>query len=100
MATPPYNPYKNPTTAVLIAAIGGLVGFSGIGHIYVGKIMKGILLLVAGLILFGVGIVLFGAGGFLMVIGYFALWIWQIFDARKLANQFNEYYQINQKPPW
>jgi predicted RNA-binding Zn-ribbon protein involved in translation (DUF1610 family) len=32
-----YNPYKNPTTAALIAIIGGIPGFLGIGHIYTGN---------------------------------------------------------------
>lgn len=101
VTTPPYNPYKNPTTAVLIAAIGGIFGISGIGHMYVGKIMKGIIILIAGFILAAVGALTVAMYiGIPLLIGYLALWIWQIFDARKLANQFNEYYQTNQRPPW
>src|SRR5438093_5107104 len=52
-----YNPYKNPTTAALMAIIGGIFGFMGIGHIYAGKIGKGIFILIAGIVLFIVGIV-------------------------------------------
>ena len=92
----PYNPYKNPTNAVLIAAIGGLFGFSGIGHMYVGKVVKGIVILVGGLVLFVLGFFTIGVTFVL----YFILWIWQIFDARKLANQFNESLQNSGKQPW
>jgi TM2 domain-containing membrane protein YozV len=96
-----YNPYKNPTTAVLIAAIGGLFGVSGMGHMYVGKVTKGILILVAGLILAVVGgLTAAFLVGIPLLIGYLALWIWQIFDARKLANQYNEYLKTNGKQPW
>ncbi len=44
-------PYKSPGTAMLIALIAGIFGLLGIGHIYVGKLRRGILLLVGGLAL-------------------------------------------------
>ena len=109
-----YNPYKNPTTAALIAIIGGIFGFPGIGHIYVGKLAKGILILVSGIILFVVGLIALMAGaalgpvgfaagamlGIILMIAYVAIWIWQIFNARSLAKQFNEYVKVHGKEPW
>src|ERR1044071_4397442 len=45
-------PYKSPGTAALIAFIGGIFALPGIGHIYVGKVGKGIGILVGGLFLY------------------------------------------------
>ena len=33
-------------------------------------------------------------------VAYFVLWIWQIFNARKLAKKFNESVHTNGKEPW
>src|SRR5688572_23851644 len=44
-------PYKSPGTAALIAFIGGIFGLQGIGHMYVGKVGKGIGILIAGIII-------------------------------------------------
>ncbi|HJU80004.1 MAG TPA: hypothetical protein VJ599_10630, partial [Nitrososphaeraceae archaeon] len=44
-------PYKSPGTTALIAFLGGLFALPGIGHMYVGKVKKGILILIGGLIL-------------------------------------------------
>ena len=38
---------------------------------------------------------------FILGITYFVLWIWQIFNARKLAKKFNELVRTNGgKEPW
>jgi uncharacterized membrane protein YvbJ len=39
---------KNQRTAVLIALIVGFLGFEGIGHLYIGKSHRGIILLLIG----------------------------------------------------
>src|SRR6187402_3717934 len=44
-------PYKSPGTAALIAFIGGIFTLPGIGHIYVGKVGKGIAILILGVVL-------------------------------------------------
>jgi len=120
-------PYKSPGTAALIAFVGGIFALPGIGHIYVGKVGKGIGILVGGLILYIlmiVSIVLamtplsdYSQYGrteplasdvmvYLMVplivlsIGYVVLFIWQIFNARKLAKKFNEAVRTTGKEPW
>lgn len=97
---PPYNPYKNPTTAALIAIIGGIFGFMGIGHIYAGNLGKGLFILIGGIVLFFAGIftVFIGVGIVLLII-YLAIWIWQIFDARTTARKFNEHVQATGREP-
>jgi TM2 domain-containing membrane protein YozV/predicted RNA-binding Zn-ribbon protein involved in translation (DUF1610 family) len=112
-------PYKSPGTAALIAFIGGLFGLLGVGHIYVGKIGKGIGILITGFVIAflliimvvflqgifffevdesssaGVAIIMFTFG-----IVYLVLWIWQIFNARKMARKFNESVRTTGKEPW
>lgn len=50
-------PYKSPGTTALIAFLGGIFALPGIGHMYIGKVRKGILILIGGLILYVLAIV-------------------------------------------
>ncbi len=118
-------PYKSPGTAALIAFIGGIFGLPGIGHIYVGKVGKGIGILILGLILYALIVITIvsvgflasieqtdpaavddssgvGALGFMLLssVAYLVLFIWQIFNARKLAKKFNEAVRTTGKEPW
>jgi len=110
-------PYKSPGTAALIAFLGGIFALPGIGHIYVGKVGKGIAILVGGLVLyiisiFGIiyittpvysmptGIVISVIGVIGLSIAYLVLFIWQIFNARKMARKFNEVVKATGKEPW
>lgn len=117
-------PYKSPGTAALIAFIGGIFALPGIGHIYVGKLGRGIGILVIGLILYTLTVIMITSVGFLasfeqpslsndasvgigalagmlvFSIAYLVLFIWQIFNARKLAKKFNEVVSQTQKEPW
>ncbi len=116
-------PYKSPGTAALIAFIGGIFGLQGIGHIYVGKVGKGIGILIAGIIIAALLVItimmgimgpMMGMGpmmmdpsqmpliilSFILGIAYFVLWIWQIFNARNLAKKFNESVRTTGKEPW
>lgn len=113
-------PYKSPGTAALIAFIGGLFALPGIGHIYVGKLGKGIGILIFGIVLVTLLFVLAYAialyvenslsdvsvGIWIPIvtaifgIGYVALFIWQIFNARNLARKFNESVKTTGKEPW
>jgi hypothetical protein len=119
-------PYKSPGTAALIAFIGGIFALLGLGHIFVGKIGKGFGILVSGIIIYVLFVIMAislpgmlllglvesstgdaGSGGiifivmFILGIAYLVLWIWQIFNARKLAKKFNELLRTNGgKEPW
>jgi uncharacterized membrane protein len=102
-------PHKSPGTAALIAFVGAIFGFPGIGHIYVGRVGRGIAILVSGFVLFfTIWITLLGSflsgvtggGAPVFQIGssfaisfallYVGLLIWQIFNARSVAKQHNE----------
>jgi glucan phosphoethanolaminetransferase (alkaline phosphatase superfamily) len=118
-------PYKSPGTAALIAFIGGIFALPGIGHIYVGRVGRGIGILVIGLILYALTVTSIFSVGFLagleqpntasdsasaglgiiammliLSIVYIILFIWQIFNARKLAKKFNETVKATGKEPW
>jgi len=93
---------KSPGTTALIATISGLFGFLGLGHIYLGEVRRGLLLMIIGWILeiggialtkiflFStlIGVTIIGAViGIPMLLIYFVLWIWQIFDAYNKAKE-------------
>jgi len=115
---------KNTGLKAILALILGIFGLWGVGHIYVGRITRGIVLLLVGIILewvigalvfFGV---LFGGlygylyggpvgqlsgligGAVIWAIVIFAIFIWQIYDAHKLAKQYNEHVQRHWSAPW
>jgi len=96
-------PYKSPGTSALIAFIGGIFGLPGIGHIYFGKVGRGIGILLVGLVLYVLTIsfiYVFPPIALIFSIGYLILFIWQIFSARKLAKEFNELVRTTGKEPW
>ncbi len=102
--------YKSPGVAVVLSLILGVVGLMGIGHLYVGKLSKGLSLLIVGIILgiltwgsFITGFVTFGLG-FLASASFglmlFALWFWQMWDTYVLAKVFNRRVQETGLAPW
>jgi TM2 domain-containing membrane protein YozV len=111
---------KNPGVAALLAILVGLFGLWGIGHVYLGRIRRGLLLLALGIVLnalsvggFLLGILLFGrdsGSGLFLSLGLgasiflgivtLALWVWQTYDAYRLAKKFNAYVQEHGKAPW
>ena len=116
-------PYKSPGTAALIAFIGGIFALLGLGHMYIGNVGRGIGILISGIIIYVLFIIIIifslslqgllflgvdespiGIEAILIIlvlgIAYFVLWIWQIFNARKLAKKFNESVRITGKEPW
>ncbi|MCD6484842.1 MAG: zinc-ribbon domain-containing protein [Candidatus Odinarchaeota archaeon] len=117
---------KDEGITAILALIGGFFGIWGLGHLYIGKIGRGIAILILGLVLQGSLIAFFllpfmfvgpmmspppGPGSQTMVsfvmtgviiwgIIVFAGFIWQVFDAYKLAKQYNQYLRTYQTPPW
>ena len=102
--------HKSPGVAAVLALVLGFFGLMGVGHIYVGRLARGIVLLIVGIILaaltFGslfLGFVTLGLGwvgtiifGIILLI----LWIWHTFDAYSLAKQFNRAVEETGKAPW
>jgi len=90
----------------LAAVVGGL--FLGVGHIYIGKIGRGLALLIIGWIIkipIIVSLLLFWLLWPIAITAIFgiaslALWAWSIFDAYNLAKKYNEHLQAYGKPPW
>ncbi|WP_428323713.1 hypothetical protein [Nitrosopumilus sp.] len=106
---PSVNDYKSQGTTLVLSILLGLIGILGIGHIYVGKKKRGVLILVGGLFL--VWIILMLTVGAAMIYGstplagyiatansfvplylipFLALYIWQIIDSKKQCKAYNE----------
>jgi len=105
---------KSTGVAALLAGLIGLVGLWGIGHIYVGRVARGAVLLIVGITLY-IGMIFamvfgaitaiftFGLGlgiPFIYILFIFALWAWQTYDAYSLAKRFNEYMLQYGRAPW
>ena len=102
---PNYNPnqrpmqWKNEGTTLLITVIFGIIGYGGIGHIYIGQIGKGIGLLVVGTILLVISIVLiFMLMPFIIILWIFAIWV--VFDAKKQCRRYNDHLEKTGQPLW
>jgi len=95
--------WKSESTTLLLAILLGLFGLSGIGHLYVGVMLKGVVILIAGFMLGVVGVLMFNVAvlGLVCFIAYIPLYIWQIIDARKLCRYYNDYYEeYGEEPNW
>ncbi len=107
---------KSEDIALALSIVLGLVGLSGIGQMYLGKIAKGTGILLISIILIGSSIYflltrisqvsfhslsILNSIIFVIPIGYLGLYIYQIFDARKMCKIYNNYLLENGKsPPW
>lgn len=90
----PYS-LKNEGIAAVLSFI-----WTGLGQIYVGRIGRGIAILICGTILW---VVCWIIGIFLLFIPLvfpIIFWAWNIYDAYKLAKQYNEAVRSTGKPPW
>jgi len=96
---------KDPTTAALIALAGGLLlgGASGAGYIYLGKVKKGIVYIVAAWLLVVLLIVLTTIGGALLAAVTFGLGavcvipLWILAPAFVLAIVYDVYLEASGK---
>ncbi|MFQ6075527.1 MAG: hypothetical protein ACE5Z5_05265 [Candidatus Bathyarchaeia archaeon] len=67
--------------------------WSGLGQIYVGRIGRGLGIMVGGILL-----ALFS--WILLWIPLLIYWIWNIYDAYKLAKKYNQELMRTGTPPW
>lgn len=92
---------KSESVTLVLSILLGLFGLSGIGHMYAGKVGKGV-----GILILGLALVIIGALTVIFVIGYvflviyLAVFIWQIIDSRKICREYNECYRLHNEPPW
>ena len=68
----------------------------GVGQMYLGKVGRGIGILVGGIILGVIGIATYGIGFIAAII----LFIWQVIDSYNLCRRYNSYLLQNGRPPW
>ena len=94
--------WKSESTTLLLAILPGLICIFGVGHLYLGVIGKGVVILIAGFVLLIVGIATAAFGiGIVILILAIPLFIWQIIDSRKLCRQYNDYYEeYGKEPNW
>jgi len=118
--------YKSEGITLVLSIVVGLLGIMGVGHIYLGRVRRGVIILIIGMTAMGgvfIPFVMLGMlggleeepadptammavmGGFAVAfipwgIGMLVLFIWQILNARKLCKQYNEYFEEHGKPPW
>jgi TM2 domain-containing membrane protein YozV len=99
---------------IVLAMMPGIFGLMGIGHMYIGRIARGIAIFLVGLILILLAIVRFQYSAMLGTLGYshlattiyatsivdLAIWGWQIYDAYNLAMEYNRIVQETGEPPW
>lgn len=115
---------KSQKITVLLSALPGVVGFLGIGHLYIGRIRRGLILLMGACGLAGASVVcfvvwsmsqmvvpppgypevevpayslVFFAIGVVLFLGLVALWVWQIFDAKAACQNYNK--QVSDRAP-
>ena len=88
--------WKSMGVTMVLTVVLGIVGLGGIGHIYLGKIIKGIVLCIVGIILlvFTIKTVLMG----LVILIPFALIV--VYDTYRLCKRYNNDLEQTGRPPW
>ena len=93
--------YKSEGTTLVLSIVLGLLGINGIGQIYVGRVGRGVAILLGSIVLFAVGIATVAiVVGIVLLVIYFVIFIWQIIDARRLCQEFNRHVRETGKRPW
>ena len=86
-----YAPQKSTGIGIILAFI-----IPGAGHMYAGKISEGIMIFIIYVVLMAIGWIFF----FFTWIIALVLWIWNIYDANKKINEYNECIRRTGNPPW
>jgi len=109
------NGSKNENLTLVLSVVLGFISLQGIGHMYIGKIARGLGILTLSLLLSSVGLSYFmgiitkddipsSINPFfipLILTGYLGLYVFQILDGHKLCVTYNRYLsQHEQIPPW
>lgn len=96
---------KDRGTTLLLAIVLGLIGFYGMGQVYVGRVGRGITFLLADWLISILAIIciiiliLWPVGAFLLLLSA-GLFFWQIFDANGLVTHYNKVLEETGKAPW
>jgi len=104
---------KNEDATLALSIVLGLIGLTGISQIYLGKVAKGVGIMIISFMLIGSTAYFLSTNmsenGFnnpivknsfliVAVVGYLGLYIYQIFDARKLCLTYNKYVVEHKTP--
>ena len=105
-SNPGVNPqsflYKSSGNTNLLSILCSILLLtSGVGHLYLGQIGKGIGLMIGGwiLLIVGAATIFFGVG-IILLIGWFILWIYSMIDANKQCQIYNQFVSQNGRAPW
>jgi hypothetical protein len=104
-------PKKDVGMTLIFAIVGGLLLFNGIGQIYLGRIGRGLSIMLLGWFLGAAAIIsMFSFGntdinitlGTWLIFAFceLALFVWQIYDAYMLVNEYNKKISETGQPPW
>ena len=88
--------WKSMGVTMVLTVVLGFFGLGGIGHLYLGKIIKGIVLCIVGIILLIITIFTMGMGIFALI--PFAIFV--IYDAYRLCKRYNNDLEQTGRPPW
>ena len=88
--------WKSMGVTMVLTIVLGCFGLGGIGHLYLGKIIIGIVLCVVGIILLIITIFTMGIG--IIVLIPFALFV--IYDSYRLCKRYNNDLEQTGRPPW
>ena len=88
--------WKSMGVTIVLTVVLGIFGFGGIGHLYLGKIIKGIVILIVGIILLVITIFTMGIG--LIALIPYAIWV--VYDSYKLCKRYNDDLEQTGRPPW
>ncbi|WP_400203555.1 zinc-ribbon domain-containing protein [Candidatus Methanomassiliicoccus intestinalis] len=101
--------YQRPLKSAGLAAVLSFL-FTGLGQVYVGKIARGIGFIVCGVVIALVMVSMitifissYNAVWIIAIITSIvciAIWIFNVIDAYKLANEYNDVLQQTGNPPW
>ena len=112
---------KNKRNATVLAVVLGILGIGGIGHIYIGKIARGLGILFSNITVFVLSFSFFFFESLpiiditwevseffsfieLVLLSLFlintGIFIWQIIDVRKLAKKYNDHFGKTQENLW
>jgi hypothetical protein len=112
---------KNKKNATVLAVVLGILGLGGIGHLYIGKIKRGLGILFSNITVFLLGFAFFFLESFLIIdiawivpeffsfieliplVLFFVntgIFIYQIIDVRKLCNNYNDHFIKTQESLW
>jgi TM2 domain-containing membrane protein YozV len=95
--------YRSPEMAAILAGLLGAFGAMGVGHLYVGRLRRGLAIFAAGVLCIASWLCGFVVANPLMLLGGiagFCLWLWQIFDAYGLAKRYSDFVREHGKAPW